>query len=495
MMFAQLKIEWQGSPLRLLLALALLIRLVAAVFSKGYGMLDDHFLIIEIPWNYLDLGGNWFTDQHTSLYAGLHYLLLYLFKAAGLEPQSQMFIIRLIHATYSILIVLFGYKIALLLSNKDIAKKAGLVLALFWILPFMSARNLVEVVAIPPAMAAFYYGIKFEREARSDKAWFLVGALFALSFIIRSQCVILLGGAGLTLLFQRKLLAGIFVGAGFLTAAFLTQGLVDIAVYGYPFAGFIQYSTYNATHAFDYTTGAWHVYLLLFIGIFIPPLSFIALYAFARMWKEAAFIFFPTLLFFVFHSYFPNKQERFIFTIVPMVITLAVVGFERFVKTASFWQSQSKWLRGIAVWSWIANAALLIPFTLHYSKKTRVEAMTYLSAKSDVNGVVVAGGKLGIPFMPWFYLGKHVPSYQYSSADSASLSNAQTSLSKSADFPNYVIFLGKDDLEARVQAFEKTFSKQTIFETEIEPSFLDHVFYVLNPRFNINQSAIICRVK
>ena len=38
---------WNNQPLKLILLIGLLLRLVAAIFSKGYGMHDDHFLVLE----------------------------------------------------------------------------------------------------------------------------------------------------------------------------------------------------------------------------------------------------------------------------------------------------------------------------------------------------------------------------------------------------------------------------------------------------------------
>jgi len=37
---------WREQPILLILLIALLFRLVSVVYSKGYGMVDDHFLVI-----------------------------------------------------------------------------------------------------------------------------------------------------------------------------------------------------------------------------------------------------------------------------------------------------------------------------------------------------------------------------------------------------------------------------------------------------------------
>jgi hypothetical protein len=41
-------------PLTTILIIALIVRLVAAVYAKGYGMHDDHYLVIEASQSWVD---------------------------------------------------------------------------------------------------------------------------------------------------------------------------------------------------------------------------------------------------------------------------------------------------------------------------------------------------------------------------------------------------------------------------------------------------------
>ena len=72
------------------MALAILFRLVAVIFAKGWGMLDDHFLVIESVQSWVD-GHDYVRlapgqpAQYRSYRAqfflpGLHYLLFLFFK-------------------------------------------------------------------------------------------------------------------------------------------------------------------------------------------------------------------------------------------------------------------------------------------------------------------------------------------------------------------------------------------------------------------------------
>jgi hypothetical protein len=77
-------ILWNEKPLRLILIIALLLRLISVLFSRGYEMHDDHFLIIEAPQSWLDGRdyNNWLPwnqekpepTGHSFFYTGFHFL-------------------------------------------------------------------------------------------------------------------------------------------------------------------------------------------------------------------------------------------------------------------------------------------------------------------------------------------------------------------------------------------------------------------------------------
>ena len=140
MILKKIQQEWDENPLRLILGLAIIFRLLAVLFSKGYGMLDDHFLIIEAAQSWVDGDdyNNWLPrsgatepEGHNFFYAGIHYLLLYLMDAIGLrDPQGKMYLIRLLHAAFSLLTVYFGFRITEKLSDRRTARHVGILLAI-----------------------------------------------------------------------------------------------------------------------------------------------------------------------------------------------------------------------------------------------------------------------------------------------------------------------------------------------------------------------------
>ncbi|UCE06226.1 MAG: glycosyltransferase family 39 protein [bacterium] len=485
---------WGSKPLLIILLLAAFFRLIAAIFSKGYGMSDDHFLVIELAQHWVDGHHEWFQREHpfghSLVYPGLHYILFYLLeKLRILDPQFKMLIVRLIHALYSMLIVWFGYLITGKLSDEKNAKQVGLILALLWILPVLSVRNLIEIVCIPPAMIGFYFALKAE-ESEEKKWWIIAGAMFGLSFAFRYQVSFIIFGVGLVLLFTRKIIPLFLFSVGFLISAFTIQGTVDWIAWGYPFASFYRYLVYNIQSRYNYLTGPWYQYLELIFGVFILPISLMLFWGFLRTWKKYALIFIPTALFLLFHSYFPNKQERFILPILPYIPILGIIGWNDFVNSSKFWQNRQKLLRAFWIWFWIVNCLMLLIVSPTYTKKNRVETLYYLSKKDDVNGVIFESFQRTTPNPPKFYLNKNIEVYRYPRAKTnQDLLNEIGE--KDQPFPNYIIFLGETGIEHRVNKFKSDFSVELEPIVKIYPGFIDDILYRLNPEHNRNQTSYI----
>lgn len=494
-MIESLKRFWKEHPLAAIILIAIVPRLVAAVFSKGYAMSDDHFGPIENPFIVMHYPDAWIhrggVYGHSFVYPFLHYVLFNVLATLGIQdPQTTMYVVRFLHAAYSLLIVYFGFKIAEVLSDSIIAKKVGLILALFWALPFLGVRNLIEVVCIPPLMAGCYYALVADKKF---KYALIAGLWLGLAFVFRYQTLSFTGALGLVLLFQKKFKQMMWVAAGFTITAIVVQGSMDTFVWGYPFASVIEYIRYNWTHSEDYTTGPWYNYTLLVLGAFIPPMSFLLVYGFFKNWKKTLLLVVPVLVFFVLHSSFPNKQERFILPVVPLILVLGVVGWETFVRNSSLWQRHRTALRAIWISFWSFNTILLVLFSTYYCKKTRVESMYYLYGK-QVTGLYQDGGKDGVTLPPFFYSGR----YPIPMADITSQSQIEwvkSQLAVSPVRPNYILFYGTDNFDERVQRIDTTLGLKMTLQRRFDPSFLDYVFYRLNPRHNKNETIFVFKAE
>jgi hypothetical protein len=483
---------WETHPLAFVMAVAVVFRMLAVIFAKGYGMHDDHFCVIDIAQRWVEGSRDWLgsgTHWRCLVYPGLHYLLFELLQKCGItDPQAKMYVVRFLHALFSLLTVFYGYKIMRRIADEKTARLTGLLLAVLWPMPFMSVRNLQEFVCIPPMMMAMYY-LYLDNPKKTVKYALLSGALFGLAFTFRFQTLSIAGTVGLVLLATKQWRPGLLFGAGFMLSSFCFVGVTDWIGRGIPFKSFWDYVVYNSGAGEAYTTGPFYVYIGLIIGVLIPPTSLLLLFGFFRTWKKQALIFWPTIVFFVLHSAFPNKQERFILPVLPFIVMLSVLGWQEFSVRSKFWLGKKKLLKGLWVWFWVFNALLLLLATFTYSKKSRVETLSYLSRQPDVTGVIVETTDAGAPMMPLFYLNKNVP--LYTMPVNKPLDSLTLEIGAGAK-PNRVIFLKAERLDQRVKRMEQVVPG-LVYDTKIVPSLADQLLYFLNPKHNVNQTSYIYR--
>jgi hypothetical protein len=217
--------------LKTILIVAFLVRLISVIFAEGYGMHDDHYLIIEaagswvdgydynhwLPWTEGNLG---VPEGHSFTYVGINYLLISGIKSIGIsDPKIIMLIIRLIHAVFSLLIIRYAFKITEKLSTKAIASTVGWILALLWVMPFLSVRNLVEVTSIPFLMASMWFVIRDNKKTTLFYAGLLIG--MAISF--RYQIAVFAVGMGIYFILKMQWEKLIFFTVGALVCFSLTM--------------------------------------------------------------------------------------------------------------------------------------------------------------------------------------------------------------------------------------------------------------------------------
>ncbi len=502
-MLDKIKTYYAEYPLKTILLAGLFFRLLAVIFSKGYGWVDDQFLIIEIAQSWVDGVDyyGWLPDAQglhqpsgfSFFYVGLHYLLFKFLEWIHItDPQSKMYIVRLLHALWSLLIISGGYKIAEHLDGKRSAILTGWILALLWLFPFLSVRNLVEYVSIPLLIT----GVLLIVNGKPKKSWhwLWIGFLFGLAFNIRFQTLIFTGGVGLVMLYHRKWKETFIVAAGVLSAIIIFQGGIDYLVWHKPFVQLAGYINYNLHHAHDYLTGPWYFYFIVILGLLIPPVSFYLLAGYFKSWKDTLIIFFPSLIFLLFHSYFPNKQERFIVTIIPFLIIGGIIGWKQITANIGQKPKLARWHKGSWVFFWIVNFILLLPVSTMYSKKARVESMVYLSRYKNIHSFIVEDvNKSVLRQPPLFYLHNWAPFKAVMAYEDLEKFKNSEKGKDPTNQPAFVLFLEDTNLDKRV-TFMTSVYPELEFETLIHPGFMDKVLHWLNP-INDNQNIYIYRNK
>ncbi len=501
---------WDEKPLVLILFLGIFFRIIAVIFSKGFAFHDDEFLVLDPAGSWVDgfdynawLGGraemNHAPEGPSLFFPGIHYFILKYLKWRGImDPQYKMYILRSIMALWSLITIVVGYKITDFFAGKKVARQAGILLAILWFYPMLSVRNLVEMFCIPPLILATWFAINPKRKDRLI-TYLWIGLLCGIAFNTRFQTSMFTGGLGLVVMFRKneqsishRVKQVLLFGFSFIAAVVAVQGVVDMFIWGKPFAEFTAYIKYNIDNSRGYPNGPWYNYFLVVGGILVPPISLFLMFGYFRSWKKYTILFLPAFCFFLFHSAFPNKQERFILPMVPFVIILGSIGWNEFLQTSKYWQKHPGILKGCWTFFWVLNLIALPIVSTMYTKRSRVESMYYLYCQKDLRNYMVEESYRGDATQePMFYTGKWYFHPREITNEHSLLQDYQylQTVPDTLYHPNYVLFFGTENIDARIAAFKKMYPVMT-YKATIEPSYLDLLICKLNP-INRNETVYI----
>ena len=227
------------------------------------------------------------------------------------------------------------------------------------------------------------------------------------------------------------------------------------------------------------------------LGLLAPPLSVLLLFGFFYGFKRL-FLFLPAFCFLLFHSLFPNKQERFIFPIIPSVLILGFVGCYDFYQKYKEKRGRQllKTFKVVGIISLVINLILLVPVTVHYSKRARVESMVYISQFQDVKSILVENtNNDSYKMFPKTYSG-----YNFSDIPLTAENKEKFYASAENGVPDvdFIFFDGTKNLDQRV-AEVKTVYPDITFEADVKPSFIDKLLHRMNPRHIVNEEIVIYR--
>ncbi len=516
---------WNKKPLLSVILIALLARLVAALFSQGYAFHDDYFLVVDAAQSWLS-NYNWndwmpkmqrelypalepIPQGHSLLYPGIHYLFLSAFEWLGIfDPKLKMLLIRLIHALLSLYVVYFSYKITLKYSNQKIAQTLGLFIALIWFMPFMSVRNLVEMACIPFLVWGTWILVKGEGIKNSLLPYFYSGLILGIAFSFRFQTLVYTGGAGFVLLFRKQWKETFVFGIGIMLSIAFFQGIIDILIWKRPFVELTEYVVYNIMHRNEYGVNNYYMYFTLFIGMIIPPLGLYLFFGWFQTIKKYPLLFWPTFLFFIFHTVFPNKQERFILPIITLYIIVGAIGWWQYMEKSTFWQKNKKLFNRSMYFFWVLNILMLIIVSTTYSKRSRCEAMVFLGGQADAKYIIVEESSRGeVTQMPTFYAGKDLVFYNIPNINNSdSISEIKTDsilfhhqIVPNAGYiskmnwpePQYALFVNQNNLDNRVAEMKNYYPGMKQIKV-ISPSYIDLLMKKAVPSNNNQLIFVYC---
>ncbi len=479
------------------LIIAIALRLLAVIFSQGYMASDDHHETVKMAWKW-HAEGRFFNDQceliwgdkaghdimRSPLYNFLIWLGLKIGSLLGLTYMDQMmYLQRLGHALLSLLAVVFAYRYLKDETDENTALLGSLIVATHFIMPFISVRHLGEMVAADLLMPAFYFAhVGFKKG--TGKNLILSGLLCGLAIMFRPHAILAIAPIGLILLFYKhyKLLWKFVVAFGIML---LFSAMLDMLLVGKFMVTTIKYFSSNMGNP-NFTPGPWYQYILLMLGLFIPPFSLVFLGSIVQkeVIKKHIILFSGFAFFFIGHSIYQSKQERFMIPLLPIVIVLSVLGLYYLYHKKSWYFRLSFLRKAMWIYAAVINLILLTAFTFNYSHKGRIDPLVYISRQDDAEFVLFDATERDV-LIPYGYLGPDPPRYErirsYSEINQLTIYDSC-----------YIVVFTDLYLEDHIDSL-KSYFVHIEQKSHSAPSLIDYILNKLNPKYNHTNEAYVLK--
>lgn len=383
--------KWLSThPLAVVMIVAIAVRLVAVIFSKGFIHSDDHYDTIATAWDWIANGMTgedgylrWKGDNPSykigrfPLYVLTQWAMIKSLMALGMTSlDSIMYVIRAAHGAISLLPVWAGFAVTRIVTRSDRwAIAAGLVMALYFALPFLGVRNLIEMVGGNIWIIAVYFLYRWESD-KQTQSLYLAGILTGLAWMIRFQIAFAVLPVPFILWWRdRSLKPAVHYSAGVAFMLFLS-GVFDWIVLGRFAGSTIRNLTMNTGLGAMYDTIPL-MYVAVLLVLLIPPTSVLAVWLWARrsFWSRHTLLVVSFLAFFVFHSLHVNQQERFLFPMIPQMLLMTVLAVYQKLQDDGYLFRWPTFTRIVAAWVIVVNLALLVFLTPAYGHRGLIEPM------------------------------------------------------------------------------------------------------------------------
>ncbi len=498
---------FQTRPFLIVIAIAVALRLLATLFSQGYMASDDYFETIQVAdsWQHEGIflqdgtlrweGKPEIGVMRSAVYNLFLLGLMNITSAVGIDSlNTHMYFERLIHALLSLLPVIFGYRYLREETNERVATVGGVLLAAHFLMPFLAVRNLVEMVAADFLFPCLYYATtSMKRQSSSDAV--LAAVLGGIAFMVRMQVALALVAIPIAMVIRRRVWRQAIIFSVATLGMIALQGLIDVQTHG-KFLGSVTNYIIGNMGAPPTIPGPWYKYLLLILGVFVPPFSLIFFGAIFqwRLIRNHIVMWLPLMLFLVGHSVITNKQERFIIPVFPVLIVLGCVGIYYLWQNEGWYFHRRKLRQGLWVWFAVVNVVLLLPFIVNFGHRGSIEPLVYLSQQPDARKVLFDCSERRM-LVPYGY-------YQYDRSNSLTVfSSVEIYLAlaegKLLSFspPDYIVVFSDDKLAEHEQLLTSLLGRyKLVFHGK--PSLIDAALNKLNPKYNYRyESWVLKKVK
>ena len=496
----------QRHPFLSVLTLAIVFRLLAVIFSKGYMASDDQFQTVDIAYRWLRVGiwdadGNMNWGPYSSgiisrfpLYNILLYLNMKAVMLLGYDSLDRiMYGVRLSHALLSIIGVAAVYKtVEAATASKNWAVIAGLVMAAHFAMPFLAVRNLIEMLGGTLWAVSLLYLYKHRMSSRF--AFLMISGLLAgLSWMFRFQMIFAFWIVPIVLWYEyRCLRPALYYGFG-VFSMILLAGLADWMWVGtfmgtslnHLWQGLSEGALYSTSHL---------IYVAVIAAYFIPPASLVVMFLALRrrFWKNHLVLTASTAAFVIIHTLVANRQERFMIPILPALIVLFVLACHQHYQQHGFFRKHLGLSLSLITFTLLVNFVALGPFTFNYGHKGLVEPLVKIEQLSTSKPSVLFFSPEKSRIFPLNYGGFELidRSYVHAWEDLDAVFGAG---SAESGFDYYLLYpLRSDDLERyRDSLVSRAGPVDLAFY--IGPSTIDLILHGLNPEHNVTNEVWVYR--
>ncbi len=414
-------------PLATVLFAALLLRLPAVIFSGGFMASDDHFSTVRIAYFWL-VDGMFASDGYLTWDGGTRSDLISRFplynlflagqmavgKWLGLNSLNEiMYLVRAVHVLLSLVSVWAAYEIVRVATGRvRWAVIAGLVVAGHFLMPFLAARNLIEMVGghiFLAGLAVLYlYG-----DNRKTSLLIWAGLLCGLSWTIRFQLAFAILPIPFVLAwyYPRWRAAGIFTGA--VAAVIIASGFADLWLLGGFASSTVDYIRQSLDEHSSWDTNPF-MYIILLLTVPLPIASLIIspMMLLPRFIREHALLVAPVILFVIGHTLAANRQERFLLPVLGLLLVIGVLIIYREIQTWRFFDRHRRLFNSLIAASAAVSLMLLPLFWFHYPHKGMVEPFVRLNGHHDHYTVLFMTPDFP-RFFPLYYAGESLPGRVY----------------------------------------------------------------------------------
>lgn len=244
-----------------------------------------------------------------------------IMRAADFVGCNYLTAIRATLSLLSLSVVWFAYAWAKRASGVAAAAVAAGAAATWYELAIFAPRAFSEVIATDFLLPGLYLGMYGDR-LEEKKRMFLAGLCCGLAMSLRVQLAPAAAVAALYFLRSNWRSRWPALAAGVL-APMLAFGLVDALTWGHPFQSFYLYYWENVVQRRSEIFGVlpWHWYLLILAEHFGLLLAFATVGI-----RRGRFLAWVALAMLATHMAIPHKEARFLYPMVPLVVTLTALG-------------------------------------------------------------------------------------------------------------------------------------------------------------------------